>query len=127
VSLKVKVISKRNPQIPEESPKFYASARHDRKIGLAELATDISNTCSLRRSDVHGVIVALMDIIPRELCEGSILNLGTLGSFYVTVKSASSETAEAHTVSLVKGAKIQYRPSKELRNQLKSIDISYAK
>jgi len=126
MTLKVKLINKRNPRQPEDPPKFYASAMHERKIGLDELATSVSNRCSLRRSDVHGVLIALMDIIPEELGNGSILNLGQLGSFCVNVKSGGSDTAEEHSGSLIAGLKIQYRPTKELRKQLRMIDVSYA-
>ena len=81
MALKIKLINKRNPRLPEDPPKFYASARHERRIELDELATSVSDRCSLRRSDVHGVLIALMDIIPDELGKGSIVNLGKLGSF----------------------------------------------
>ena len=66
-------------------------------------------TCSLRRSDVHGVLIALMDIIPDELGKGSIVNLGKLGSFYVSVKSEGTNTAAEPTPGMVTGMKIQYR------------------
>lgn len=126
MALKIKLVNKRNPRLPEDPPKFYASARHERRIELDELATSVSDRCSLRRSDVHGVLIALMDIIPDELGKGSIVNLGKLGSFCVGVKSDGSDTAEEHTVSMVTGMKIQYRPTKELRKQLRLIDVSYA-
>jgi predicted histone-like DNA-binding protein len=126
MSLKVKTVNRRNPRVPEDAPKFYASAQHERKIELDELATSVADRCSLRRSDVHGVLIALMDIIPAELGRGSIVNLGKLGSFYVSVKSDGSETAEEHTASMVTGMKIQYRPTKELKKQLRLIDVTYA-
>jgi nucleoid DNA-binding protein len=67
-----------------------------------------------------------MDIIPVELGKGSIVNLGTLGSFFVTVRSDGAETAEEITASMIKRLKIQYRPTKELKKQLRLIDISCA-
>ncbi|MDP3914549.1 MAG: HU family DNA-binding protein [Bacteroidota bacterium] len=126
MSLKLKKVNKRNPRLPEDAPKFYASAMHGRKIALDELASSVSERCSLRRSDVHGVLIALMDIIPDELGRGSIVNLGKLGSFYVSVKSEGTDTAEEQTPAMVSGMKIQYRPTKELRKQLRMIDVSYA-
>lgn len=126
MSLKLKKVNKRNPRLPEDTPKFYASAMHGRKIALDELASSVSERCSLRRSDVHGVLIALMDIIPDELGKGSIVNLGKLGSFYVSVKSEGTDTAAEQTTAMVTGMKIQYRPTKELRKQLRMIDVSYA-
>lgn len=126
MSLKIKKINRRNPSVPEDPPKFYASALHERKIELDELATSVADRCSLRRSDVHGVLIALMDIIPAELANGAIVNLGKLGSFFVSVKSEGAETADDLTSSMVTGTKIQYRPTKELKKQLRTIDLSYA-
>lgn len=124
--LKVKTISKKNPRLPEAPPRFYASAQHEAKIDLDSMATSVADRCSLRRADVHGVLVALMDIIPQLLSEGKTIALGQLGTFAVNVKSDSAETADEMTPKLVKGMKIQYRPTKELKKKLKMIDVSFA-
>lgn len=112
--------------MPEEPKKFYASALHENAISIDELATAVSERCSLRRADVHGVLVALMDIIPNLLMEGNVISLGSLGSFYVNVKSEGSETRKDYNPGLVKGTKVVYRPTKELRKKLRMIDVSLA-
>lgn len=124
--LKVRTISKRNPKEPEAAPRFYASAQHDASIDLNGLANSVASRCSLRRADVHGVLVALMDIIPDELATGKVISLGDLGSFYVNVKSEGAETRELLTPGMVKGMKIIYRPTKELKKKLRMIDVSFA-
>ncbi len=123
--LHLKSIPKRNPQAPEEEPKLYASAIHEDKIEIDSLATYVAQRCSLRRADVHGVLVALMDLIPDELLKGNIVSLGELGSFYATVSSEGVDTEEELSVSMVKGSKIQYRPTKELKNKLKMLDFKF--
>jgi predicted histone-like DNA-binding protein len=124
--LKVKMISKKNPKEPKAAPRFYASALHDASIDLNGLAISVASRCSLRRADVHGVLVALMDIIPDELSNGKVISLGDLGSFYVNVKSDGAETKELLTPGMVKGMKIVYRPTKELKKKLRMIDVSFA-
>ena len=124
--MKVKIISKRNPKLPEAEPKFYASAMHQTSVDLDALAVSVAKRCSLRRADVHGVLVALMEIIPEELTEGKSIALGELGTFCVNVKSEAAETAENFTPGMVKGMKIVYRPAKELRKKLRMIDVSIA-
>jgi len=126
MTIKVKVISKKNPRDINSLPRFYASAQHDAKIDLDGLATSVSDRCSLRRADVHGVLVALMDIIPQQLSEGKTIALGQLGTFAVNVKSNPADTVEQMSPKLVKGMKIQYRPTKELKKKLKMIDVSFA-
>lgn len=122
----IKAISKRNPREPLAEPKFYASAIHDDKVDLDGLATIIANRCSLRRADVHGVLIALMDAIPDELIEGKIIALGDLGTFCVNVKSEPAETGEDLSSSMVKGVKLMYRPSKELKKKLRMVDVTVA-
>jgi predicted histone-like DNA-binding protein len=121
----LKSIFKKNPQAPEDAPKLYASAVHSDKVDIEKLALAVSERCSLRRSDVQGALVALMDIIPSELLKGNIVSLGELGSFYANVKSEGVATEEEISVSMVKGTRIKYRPTKELTKKLRMIDFSF--
>lgn len=124
--IKLKSVAKRNPKAVEEPPKFYASAVHDASVELDGLATAVSNRCSLRRSDVHGVLIALMDIIPEELLNGKIVSLGNLGSFCVNVKSEGADIEEELSHSNVKGFKILYRPASKLKKLLRMTEVSFA-
>jgi predicted histone-like DNA-binding protein len=122
----LKGIPKRNPQAPAEDPKFYASLVHEERVEIDALATKVSQRCSLRRSDVHGVLVALMDIIPEQLLNGDIVALGELGSFCAAVSSEGVDSVDDLSVTMVRGAKIQYRPTKELKKKLRMLDYTIA-
>lgn len=126
MALKIKAVTRRNPRLPEEPSKFYASAVHGQKIELDDLATSVAERCSLRRADVHGVLVALMDIVPNELLDGNIVSLGNLGSFYVNVISDGVNLEEECGVNQIAGTRIQFRPGKKLKKQMRLIDFSYA-
>ena len=124
--MKMKIVSKVNPLAPEEAPKYYASAIHDARVELDELATMVAERCSMRRADVHGVLVALMDIIPTQLLEGNIVALGKLGSFYAAVSSDGIENQDDRSVTMIRGANIRYRPTKELSKQLRMLEYTFA-
>ena len=124
--MNLKTISRLNPQARTEAPRFYASAVHDARIELDDLATMVADRCSLRRADVHGVLVALMDLVPDQLLNGNIVSLGQLGSFYANVSSEGAETEEQLSVSKVRGVNIRYRPTKELKKKLRMIDYKFA-
>ncbi len=124
--IKTKIIGRKNPLLPEAATKYYAAALHDDVVELNALAVSISNRCTLRRSDVHGVLLALMDIIPEELSAGKMISLGELGTFCVNVKSEGAETAEGFVPSMVTGKKIVYRPTKGLRDKLHLMKVSLA-
>jgi len=123
--IQLKRITKQNPFEPEKPPKYYASAKHSGKSDIDSLATEVAARCSIRRADVYGVLVALMDIIPEDLLNGKVVSLGELGSFYLTVKSEGTKTADELTTGMVKGVKIQYRPTKTLKTKLKIIDVRF--
>lgn len=122
--IKTKIVSRKNPQEPGAAPKYYAAAQHDEVVTLNELAVDIANRCTLRRSDVHGVLLALMDLIPERLSSGRILSLGELGTFCVNVKSEGALAPSEYVPSMVVGKKIVYRPTKELRDKLHLMKVS---
>ncbi len=122
--IRVKSIPKKNPTEPEAAPRFYASVIRGAKVDLDGLAITVANRCSLRRADVHGVLIALMDIIPDELAEGKIVSLGKIGSLFVNVKSEGADTKEDFTPGLVNKMHVRYRPTKELRKKLGIIDVS---
>ena len=106
--IKTKIIGRKNPLLPKAEKKYYAAALHDDVVELNELAVAISNRCTLRRSDLHGVLLAMMDIIPEELAAGKLISLGELGTFSVNVKSEGAETPENFVPSMVTGKKIVY-------------------
>jgi len=110
--------------LPEAEKKYYATALHDEVAELNELAT--SNRCALRRSVVHVVLLALMDIIPEELAAGKLISLGELGTFCVNVKSEGAENTDDFFTSMVTGKKTVYRPTKGLRDKLHLMKVSLA-
>lgn len=124
MAIKLKTVSKRNPRDPEASPKVYLSAVHGRQIGVDELSEEVAERCSLRRSDVQGVLVALMDIVPKEICRGNIVSFGDLGTFYVNVSSNGAETTEEVSVANVKSFKLVHKPTKKFKKHLRMIDPS---
>ena len=121
----LKSIQRINPQAPEEAPKYYASAVHDARVELDELASRVAESCSIRRADVYGVLVALMDIIPDLLLDGNIVTLGELGSFYTTVSSDGVENEEELSTTMIRNSFIRYRPTKALRKKLRAIDYTF--
>jgi hypothetical protein len=65
-----------------------------------------------------------MEIIPEQICEGKIVSLGTLGSFYVNVSSTASDTPEEVSPANVRGFKVIHQPTKEFKKHLRMIDVS---
>lgn len=68
-----------------------------------------------------------MEVIPEEISNGRTIRLGELGSLYVSTKSEGAETAEKANASLIKSAKVDFRPGPELVKLAKVLDYQKAK
>ncbi|KAB8154920.1 DNA-binding protein [Kordia sp. TARA_039_SRF] len=121
MSVKFKVIQKKNPQDLEATPKNYAIAISDGIVDIDRLSELVADGSTVRQNDIYAVIIGLVNVIQGELKEGRSVNLGKLGTFSVSLSSVGSDTAEEVNASNIKSAKVNYRPGKEIKNMLKTL------
>jgi predicted histone-like DNA-binding protein len=119
--MKYKLTQRRNPQQPEAAQKWYASPINAGKVSQKNISEDIVALSSLSRGDVSSVIENLLDTVPKYLLMGKSVNLGGLGTFRLSFSSKGVVKPEEFNTSLVKGAKIIFTPSVELKNSLKGL------
>lgn len=121
MSVKFKVLPRKNPQDILAQEKFYAAAIADGETDLERLAELISYQCTVTEADCYAVLMSLEHNIIGELNEGRIVKLGRLGNFQVGLSSEGKETAEEVTSSVIKKNRILFRPGKKMRNLLSTI------
>ena len=127
MSILFKSIQRRNPQDVEAAKKHYAIAVNRGTTTLKQLAGLLGDGSTTRRADVYAVLVGLVDEIKKELSAGRSVKLGDLGSFSISLKSLGVPTLEEVTSSVIKGNKINYRPSAELKDTLKVLKYEKTK
>ncbi len=125
MSVKYKVLPRKNPQDLLAPEKFYAAAIADGEVDLDKLAEQISYQCTVTESDCYAVLLSLERNIISELEQGRIVKLGRLGNFQIGLSSEGKETSEEVSVSAIKKARILFRPGKRLRLLLN--DLSFRK
>lgn len=125
MSIKYKVLPRKNPQDINAPEKFYAAAIADGEIDLDKLAEQISYQCTVTESDCYAVLLSLERNIINELEQGKIVKLGRLGNFQIGLSSEGKETSEEVSSAAVKKARILFRPGKRLRLLLN--DLSFRK
>ena len=103
-----------NPRDKEAAPKYYGHVQARGDINLREMAERIQSTCTVHKSDVFAVLVALEDVITEALKSGEIVRLGDLGTFQIGISSKGAVTEEDYTDSLIKKARINFRPGSAL-------------
>jgi len=100
--------------------KWYASVANDGELTVDDLTKQIEKFSALSEADIRGVIIALENVIQDSLANGKIIRLDKLGSFYPSLSSNGAATEEEFDTSLIKGAKVNYRPGKRISNALKT-------
>lgn len=125
MSVKYKVLPRKNPQDLLAPEKFYAAAIADGETDLEKLSELISYQCTVTESDCYAVLMSLEHNIISELREGRIVKLGRLGNFQVGISSEGKDTALEVSASSVTKTRILFRPGKRLRSLLN--DLSFRK
>ena len=112
-----------NPRDRETEPKFYGHVQARGDINLREMAERIQQTCTVHKSDVFAVLVALEDVITEALKGGEIVRLGDLGTFQIGISSKGALKEEDWDESLIQKARINFRPGNALMNALSGLSF----
>ena len=123
-SVTYSVVPRINPRDKESAPKFYAQAQARGDVNIREMASRIQGTCTVTKADVYAVLVALEDVIVEALQNGEIVRLGELGTFQVGLSGKGAVTSEDYDTSLIRKARINFRPGLTLAGMLSSLSFS---
>ena len=114
-----------NPRDKEAAPKYYGHVQASGDINLREMSERIQQTCTVHKADVQAVLLALEDCITDALKGGEIVRLGDLGTLQIGISSKGAVTEEDYDASLIKKARINFRPGLALAGALTG--LSYKK
>ena len=123
-SVTYSVVPRRNPSEKGTPPKFYAQAQARGDVNIREMSERIQATCTVHKSDVYAVLVALEDVVAEAIQNGEIVRLGDLCTLQVSLTGKGALTEEDYNTSLIKRAKINFRPGTALANALASLSFS---
>ena len=101
------VVKRNNPLDQDAVPKFYAQAQANGHVEIREMADRIQKTCTVTRV---AVLVASEDVIMEALEGGEIVRLADLGTFQIGLSGRGAETEDAYDVSMIRKARINFRP-----------------
>jgi predicted histone-like DNA-binding protein len=122
MAVKVKKILRRNPQDLSKS-KWYLTQERAGTVGLQAIAKEIEGRSSLSLGDVRSVLSNLVEILPLFLKLGQSVSLEGFGSFRLTVSSDGVEKPEDLNARHIRGVKLSFLPSPDLKRNL--ADISF--
>lgn len=120
------VVGRKNPSLQGAGDvKYYAQAQARGEMGIREIAERIQQMCSLTRSDVMGVLVALEDLVAEGLGGGEIVRLGNLGSLQLGLSGGGADAPDLYSDSLIERIRVLFRPGQTLQETINN--LSYEK
>ncbi|SEN01263.1 DNA-binding protein, histone-like, putative [Chryseobacterium taichungense] len=120
--VKYNLSEKGNPGNPAAPKKFYANAKSSGEVTFRSLSKEIAaGSTTVSDTDVMAVLNDLTKVLSRHLSDGKIVRFGDFGSFQISLSSEGAETAEKFNISMIKGAKILFRPGIDLRDMLSTV------
>ena len=123
-SVTYSVVPRINPSEKSAPPRYYAQAQARGDVNVREMAERIQSTCTVHKSDVYAVLVALEDVIADALQNGEIVRLGDLCTLQVSLSGKGAMTEEEYTTDLIKKSRVNFRPGPVLANALASLSFS---
>ena len=123
-SVTYSVVPRINPSEKSAPPRYYAQAQARGDVNVREMAERIQSTCTVHKSDVYAVLVALEDVIAEALQNGEIVRLGDLCTLQVSLSGKGAMTEEEYTTDLIKKSRVNFRPGPVLANALASLSFS---
>ena len=122
MSVKIKAIAKGQPGVSGGGEKkFYASPVMDGDMNLDALTKAIEKISTVSGADIRAVLYALVDVSIDGLSRGSIVRMGDLGTFRITISSEGKATAQEVGSASVKKAGIIFTPAARLMDMLKNL------
>jgi len=84
-----------NPMEKNDPPRYYAFAQSNAVMNLDQFAKHIAtHGCVYKRADIAAVLTMAVDCLREMLLNGTKVQLGDLGSFYISFSSEGAITAE---------------------------------
>ncbi|WP_312769583.1 HU family DNA-binding protein [Epilithonimonas sp.] len=124
MSIQYKLYKKPEPGVAGGgNKKWYANAFLNQEVSIDDLVAKIEKFSTFSEADIRGVLIAMENVVKEEICNGNIVRLDVLGSFYPSLSSEGVEDEKDFTAANVKNVKIIYRPGKRITKALSQVDF----
>lgn len=113
------VVPKKNPQKPNNPPKYYANIIGEGKTTLQDLAKYASTVSTVSKADILAVLESTFSKIADDVADGKIVYVGEYFTLQAGGSSEGKETADEVNASSIKSVRTLFRPGKMIKDALK--------
>ena len=121
MSVPYRLITRPNPQNPAAPRRHYPSLVTRGKTSPRQLSETVAAISTLSTADMFAALEALLIMIPQELAQGRIVDLGDFGSFRLRVHSQGTATPETFGADDIQGVLPYFVPGKAFKQALEQI------
>ena len=90
---------------------------------MRQLTQRITQMCTVSSPDTMAVLESFLTIIPQELAEGNIVELGDFGSFWLRSSAEGADEMDKVNASQVTNLLPRFNPGKEFKKALAAVDF----
>ncbi|MCF0199089.1 MAG: DNA-binding protein [Bacteroidaceae bacterium] len=120
------LVSCSNPSDMAAAKKIYPRAQYAEVMSLTEFSRHIANHGScFSRATIQAVLTEAVDCLREQLLLGNRVQLGELGTFYVSLRSSGSDTAEGFSAAMINDVKLKLMPSMLFTTLVKDASFHY--
>ena len=121
MSIKFNIVERGRPGHEEAPKKYYPSIQSTGRVSMRQLALEASDISTLSTPDMMAAIEAFLDLIPKHLAQGEIVDLGDFGNFWLRFSAEGADTPEQVRSSQITTLIPRFMPGKEFKRALKQV------
>lgn len=125
MAAKFRAVGRSDPRNPTAPKKYYPILRSTGRVTLRRLAERIALMSTVSTADTMAVLESLLAVVPQELGEGRIVQLGDLGSFSLRIRTEASTTEDEVTARKITSATPAFRAGRLFKDSL--VDVTFEK
>lgn len=124
MTVKFNVVERRNPANPEAPKKFYPSLASTGRKTLRQIAEQVAEISTVSTVDTMANIEALLRVIPQQLADGNIVELGDFGNFWLKANSEGVESAADVRADQITTLLPRFNPGKQFKKVLATVEFT---
>ena len=118
MSVKYKLLQKKNPMKKNDPAKWYAIPNSDKPLAQKALTRAATENTTTAPIEMEAAMELLAAFIPQQLKQGHTVNVPGMGTFRLTFKSEGVEDINLFNAGqMIKSPRIVFTPAKELRER----------
>jgi len=123
MSVKFNVTPRKDPRDQESQPKYYATVKSSGRVDTHGIAKSINSMSTVSSVDTAAVLEAFLSVVPDQLADGKIVELGDFGTFRISVSSDGADQPENLTARHITDVRVLFAPGRRFKQVLDTVQF----